>query len=185
MQARETHTLSQLSAFGVHWYLNADGQNGKRTIVPDPKLAPIIRRMLEKYATGKFCLKQIAQIARTDGLAYRKSGAAVPKSTVHKILRNRIYSGDFDFDGVRYSGSYEPIVSRELWEQVQAILDGRGAKKTRKMRELFAFSGLINGEPSLPRKVDRLFGYRSARKSSGNDPDHGRSGRPYGRRPKF
>ena len=61
----------------------------------------------------------------------------------HKILRNRIYSGDFDFDGTMYHGSYEPVVSRELWEQVQAILDGRGAKKTRKVKEQFAFSGLI------------------------------------------
>jgi hypothetical protein len=34
-------------------------------------------------------------------------------------------------------------VSRELWEQVQAILDGRGTKKTRKAKEQFAFSGLI------------------------------------------
>jgi len=62
---------------------------------------------------------------------------------VHKILRNRIYCGDFDFDGTMYHGAYEPIVTRELWEQVQAILDGRGSKKTRKMKEQFAFSGLI------------------------------------------
>ena len=62
---------------------------------------------------------------------------------IHKILRNRIYSGDFDFDGTTYHGTYEAIVSRELWDQVQAILDGRGTKKTRKMKEQFAFSGLI------------------------------------------
>ena len=62
---------------------------------------------------------------------------------MHKILRNRIYCGDFDFDGTMYHGAYEPIVTRELWEQVQAILDGRGSKKTRKMKEQFAFSGLI------------------------------------------
>jgi hypothetical protein len=54
-----------------------------------------------------------------------------------------IYSGDFDFDGTMYHGAYEPVVSREVWEQVQAILDGRGAKKTRKVKEQFAFSGLI------------------------------------------
>ncbi len=67
----------------------------------------------------------------------------MPTSTVHKIFRNRIYSGDFDFDGTMYHGTYEPVVSRELWEQVQAVLDGRGAKKTRKVKEQFAFSGLI------------------------------------------
>ena len=42
-----------------------------------------------------------------------------------------------------YHGTYEPIISRELREEVQAILDGRGTKKTRNMKEQFAFSGLI------------------------------------------
>jgi DNA invertase Pin-like site-specific DNA recombinase len=130
-------------SFAPLGYSNVDGANGKRTIVPDSNLAPVITRMFEQYATGKFSLKQMAKSSRADGLLYRKSGDPVPTSTVHKILRNRIYSGDFDFDGTMYHGTYEPIVSRELWDQVQAILDGRGTKKTRNMKELFAFSGLI------------------------------------------
>jgi hypothetical protein len=36
---------------------------------------------------------------------------------------------------VRYPGTYEALVSRELWDQTQAILDGRGTKKTRKMKD--------------------------------------------------
>jgi DNA invertase Pin-like site-specific DNA recombinase len=124
-------------------YTNVEGPNSKRTIVPDPSVAPAIARMFEQYATGKYSLKQMSKKASADGLAYRKSGGPVPTSTVHKILRNRIYSGDFDFDGTTYHGTYEPVVSHELWEQVQAILDGRGTRKTRKAREHFAFSGLI------------------------------------------
>ena len=130
-------------SFAPLGYSNVDGPNGKRIIIPDPNLAPAITRMFEQYSTGKYSLKQMATMARADGLAYRKSGDAVPTSTVHKILRNRIYSGDFNFDGTTYHGTYEPIVTRELWAEVQAILDGRGAKKTRKVRQNFAFSGLI------------------------------------------
>ena len=120
-----------------------DGADGKRTIVPDPNLAPILKRMFEWYATGKYSLKQLAQMARAEGLVYRKSGDPVPVSTVHKMLRNRIYSGDFDFDGATYRGAYQPIVSRELWEEVQGRLDGRGTKKTRRVKDQFAFSGLV------------------------------------------
>ena len=105
-------------------------------IVPDPELAPIIGRMFERYATGKHSLKEIARMARADGLVYRKSGNPVPTSTVHKILRKRIYSGDYDFNGTTYHGSYEPIVSTELWEQVQAVLDGRGVKRRRSARTI-------------------------------------------------
>jgi DNA invertase Pin-like site-specific DNA recombinase len=124
-------------------YLNVMGADGKRTIAPNPELAPVIQRMFERYATGKHSLKDLAKLARQDGLQYPKSKLPVPTSTVHKILRNRIYSGDFDFDGKTYSGKYEPIVTRELWQEVQDRLDGRSRQKPRKARHEFAFSNLI------------------------------------------
>jgi hypothetical protein len=37
--------------------------------------------------------------------------------------------GDFEYGGVTYRGSHQPLVTREVWHQVQAILDGRHAKK--------------------------------------------------------
>jgi DNA invertase Pin-like site-specific DNA recombinase len=85
-------------------YINVLGTDGKRTITPDPNLAPAIKRLYEHYLTGKYSLKEIGRLARTEGMTYRKSGDAVPTSTIHKILRNRIYSGDFDFDGTTYKG---------------------------------------------------------------------------------
>src|SRR5262245_6836255 len=63
---------------------NVEGPNGKRTIIPDPVLAPLISRLYQRYATGKHSLKAIAKIARADGLVYRKSGGDVPMSTIHK-----------------------------------------------------------------------------------------------------
>lgn len=124
-------------------YLNVEGSSGKRTIKPDPNLAPAIARLFQRYATGDHSLKELAKIAPADGLRYRKSGGEVPKSTVNTILRNRIYTGDFDFDGVTYHGTYEPIISKELWSTVQDVLDGRNAKKTHSVKEQFAFSGLV------------------------------------------
>ncbi len=84
------------------------------------------------------------RFAREDGLAYRKSGNPVPTSTVHKILRKRTYTGDYDYNGVTYHGAYEPLISTELWEQVQDVLDGRHAKRPKKRKHEFAFSGLIS-----------------------------------------
>src|SRR5690242_11582760 len=39
--------------------------------------------------------------------------------------------------------THDALVSRELWEQVQDVLDGRHARKTRRTKHDFAFSGLI------------------------------------------
>ena len=40
-------------------------------------------------------------------------------------------------------GKHQPLVTRELWERVQGVLDGRHAKKNRRVKHDFAFSGLI------------------------------------------
>ena len=52
--------------------------------------------------------------------------------------------GEFDWNGRAYQGVHEPIVTRELWDRVQEILDGRRAKRRRRARHNFAFSSLIS-----------------------------------------
>ena len=110
-------------------YRNVTGPDGKKIIEPDPESAPLIARLFEWYATGTLSLKEAAQKARAAGLVYRKSGAPVPVSTVHSILRNRLYTGEFEWNGQLYMGKHQPLVTRELWERVQGVLDGRHAKK--------------------------------------------------------
>ena len=67
----------------------------------------------------------------------------MPVSTVHTILRNRLYTGWFEWNGKLIQGRHEALVPVELWERVQGVLDGRFAKKAKRGRHDFAFSGLI------------------------------------------
>jgi DNA invertase Pin-like site-specific DNA recombinase len=124
-------------------YRNTTGWDGKKIIAADPAVAPIVTKLFEWYATGQHSLKEAARRARGAGLVYRKSGAKVPVSTVHSILRNRLYTGWFQWNGKLYQGKHEPLVPVGLWERVQEVLDCRSAKKHRRMRHDFAFSGLI------------------------------------------
>jgi site-specific DNA recombinase len=124
-------------------YRNVAGPDGKKIIEPDPETAPIIARLFEWYASGSLSLREATKKIRAVGLVHRKSRAPVPTSTVHSILRNRLYSGEFEWNGHRYVGTHQPLVSPELWERAQAVLDGRSAKKHRRAKHEFAFSGLI------------------------------------------
>jgi site-specific DNA recombinase len=124
-------------------YRNVAGADGKKIIQPDPESAPIISRLFEWYATGTLSLKAAAQKAKAAGLVYRKSGTPVPVSTVHATLRNRLYKGEFEWNGRFYLCKHQPLVTRDLWERVQGVLDGRHAKKHRRVKHDFAFSGLI------------------------------------------
>ncbi len=124
-------------------YRNITGPDGKKIIAPDPAVAPIVSKLFEWYASGQYSLKVAAQMAREAGLVYRNNGKPVPVSTVHYILRTRLYTGWFEWNGKLIQGTHEPLVSVELWDRVQGVLSGRSAKKHRRMTHDFAFSGLI------------------------------------------
>ncbi len=124
-------------------YRNVSGPDGRRIVTPDPVTSSVVSQVFEWYATGTYSLKEVARKAREAGLAYRRTGAPVAVSAIHTMLRSRIYMGEFDWQGRRYQGTHEPLVSRELWERVQGILEGRRVKKRRRSKHDFAFAGLI------------------------------------------
>jgi site-specific DNA recombinase len=99
--------------------------------------------LFDWYASGGISLKEAAKKAEAAGLVYAKSSAKVPVSTVHTILRNRLYTGQFEWNGKLIQGKHEPLVSIDLWERVQGVMDGRHAKKSKRGKHDFAFSGLI------------------------------------------
>jgi len=133
-------------SFAPLGYRNMLMPDGKRSIVPDPDVAPHVARLFEWYATGNYALKDIGRMARKAGFVFRKSGAGVPVSTIHKILRNRIYTGEFEWRGKVYEGKYEPLISKDLWNFVQDILNGRYIARHPQtgggVRE-FAYTGLL------------------------------------------
>jgi site-specific DNA recombinase len=131
-------------SFAPLGYRNATALNGKRIIEPDRTLAPIITLMFERYATGQYSLADLTKMSRTEGMFFRKSKDTVPRATINKILRNRLYTGEFNWDGRIYAGMHAPLVTKDLWERVQEVLDGRHANRHRKMKHNFAFSGLIS-----------------------------------------
>lgn len=77
-------------------------------------------------------MKESAKKAQAAGLVHGKSSAKVPVSTVRTILRNRLYTGQFEWNGKLIQGKHEPLVSIDLWERVQGTMDGRRAKKSKR-----------------------------------------------------
>jgi site-specific DNA recombinase len=124
-------------------YRNITGPEGKKIIATDPMIAPLIAKLFEWYARGNISLKEAARKGHAAGLVYPRSGAKVPVSTIHTILRNRLYIGWFEWKGKLIEGKHEALVSVELWERVQAVLDGRVGPKSKRGRHNFAFSGLM------------------------------------------
>jgi len=64
-------------------------------------------------------------------------------SSIHAILRKRIYTGEFDWKGDIFQGTYEPLVNKATWERVQGLLSARSELRHRKMVHDFTDTGLL------------------------------------------
>lgn len=125
-------------------YLNTRNSEGKKIIEIDAKFGPAVKKLFQWYVTGNYSIGQLAQMARAEGLASRVTGGPVGTAQIHNILRNRLYTGEYEWHGCVIKGRHEPLISYDLWERVQLRLEDRGNRKLRRGPRNFAFSGLMN-----------------------------------------
>ena len=107
----------------------------EHTIETDPGKAPIARRMFELYASGRFSLQLVWKSLKGE------FDVNLSKSHVEKLLKNPFYAGTFYWDGRPYPGTHEPLISRDLFDQVQAVFRGHNQPKYKKHE--FAFGGFL------------------------------------------
>src|SRR5215831_13230162 len=124
-------------------YRNTSGTHDKRTIEPDPESGPIVQKLFEWYATGNYSLRDITKKAYNEGLRSR-TGAKVSRSSIHAMLINPIYYGDFLWTGKHYHGLHEPLITQDLFDRVQAVLVEKGQRRTGQQKHTWAFQGLIS-----------------------------------------
>ena len=112
-----------------------------RMIVQDETRAPLIRRIFEVYATGQYNVAELTRLIAEWGLVGVRD-KPIAASKVHDILANPFYIGLFRFNGEIYEGKHPPLISRDLFEQVQKIRNKRGRGRYVKHNR-FPFRGLI------------------------------------------
>jgi site-specific DNA recombinase len=101
------------------------GEREAATLRPDPDKGPLVRKAFELMATGLHTEKQVLETITSDGLRTKKD-QRLGLSMLNKMLRNRIYEGVMEVEGFgTFPGKFEPLVGRELFANVQAVLDGR------------------------------------------------------------
>lgn len=116
-------------------YLNNGGGKPK---TPDPVKAPLIKKTFELYATGQYTFHTLPPILKDLGLRNVK-GKPVTRSALTSILTNEFYYGLIRIKrtGEIFKGIHEPIITKTLFDQVQAVLAGKCGKKIIKHDFLF------------------------------------------------
>lgn len=98
--------------------------NGKRIHEPDEETKFLIERAFKLYLDPSQSIQSITEELQIMGIRNHK-GREYHKSQVQHMLRNPYYIGIIRFDGKEYPGAQVPIISKELFEQVQNKLQGK------------------------------------------------------------
>ncbi|TLM98711.1 MAG: recombinase family protein, partial [Actinobacteria bacterium] len=104
-----------------------------RSLVVDPISAPLVLHAFERYGSGLVSLSTLANELHAMGLRMR-SGGKVYGSALDKVLKNPVYVGLIRWKGELYPGTHEPLVSRELFDTVQAAFAPNRTKNNAQKR---------------------------------------------------
>jgi DNA invertase Pin-like site-specific DNA recombinase len=124
-------------------YFNEKRTDRKCHIVIDPLRAPVVRKIFEKVGNDGWSGRKIYEWLKEINFK-TKNDKYFSLSNIYLMLRNTFYYGMHEYpkgSGNWYKGNHQPIISKELFEQVQErMLEYQSGKS--KSKE-FAFTKLI------------------------------------------
>ncbi len=115
------------------------GEAGKRIWVKDleSKDLPYIKRAFELMSTSSFSVKFLSEALYDEGWK-TKDNRPIPKTTLHDLLIDPFYCGQFSWKGKVYEGKHEPLVTNEIFKIVQEKVTRKSNGKYRKHHHLYA-----------------------------------------------
>jgi site-specific DNA recombinase len=136
-----------------------------RKLVIDEEAAGHVRWVFERFLEIGSCTV-LAREVTARGIRTPR-GNRIDKKYLYRMLSNRAYLGQAVHKGQAYPGEHEPIIDRDLWDKVHAILTESPRKRAASTRAQTPalLKGLLFGpdgaafSPTHTRKGGRLYRY--------------------------
>lgn len=111
-------------------YLNRGKAKAKEI---DPVQGPLVREAFERYGTAQYSLNSLAAAMQERGLRGR-TGRPISKNSLAFILHNPFYMGLIRIErtGETFEGCHKPLVTKAMYDRVQAVMSGRISEATEK-----------------------------------------------------
>ncbi len=125
-------------------YLNSKNRDEACVVFVDTHRASTIKKMFEKVAHEKWSGRRVFTWLKDEIKFKTKGGKALTLSNIYITLRNPFYYGSFEYprkSGQWYQGKHTPIITKELFDQVQESIAEHIIKTEGKE---FAFTKLIS-----------------------------------------
>ena len=125
-------------------YLNEKHIDRKGVVVIDRERAPIVKKMFERVAYEKWSGRKVYHWLKFE-LNYKTAagGKHLSLGNIFTVLQNPFFYGKFEYprgSGNWYTGKHEPIITKELYDQVQAQMRSNVLRVENKE---FAFTKLM------------------------------------------
>jgi DNA invertase Pin-like site-specific DNA recombinase len=148
-----------------------------RKLVPNEDEAARVRRVFVLFVETGSGIETVRRL-QAEGVVAR-SGRALDKGDVYKLLNLRTYIGEVTHKGNVYPGEHQGIVPRDLWDRAHAILQVSPRARAAQNRQYAPalLKGLIYGidgralSPTHCRKGGRLYRYYVAQRVLKGDDD--------------
>jgi site-specific DNA recombinase len=143
-----------------------------RSVIVDVERAPFIKRLYELYATGEYSLERLQAQIRDEGLTTRptsrRPGGQVSLEEVRLVLRNPYYRGIVTYKGEQYPGRHEPLITSEMWDRVQQVVEARSARENRDRKHRHYLRGFLYCDRCRKAGHESRLLYTLARGQNGN-----------------
>jgi len=127
-------------------YLNEKRIDRKCEVIIDPKRGPIMKQMFEKVGNEKWSGRK-AYLWLKEVNFKTINGKPLALSNIFRILKTPFYTGTFEYprdSGNWYAGKHQPLITQELFDQVQQQLSRDNI--IRETSKEFAFTKLMTCE---------------------------------------
>lgn len=124
-----------------------------RHLIINDTEAVTVRRIFQRFAELRSATDLCRELAR-DGITTKawktadgnvRNGTPMDKKYLSKALRNPIYVGEIRHKGTAHAGQHEPIITRQLWDRVQAILAEDASERMGKTQTRGKTDALLRG----------------------------------------
>jgi DNA invertase Pin-like site-specific DNA recombinase len=124
-----------------------DPYGRRKLLLVDPVRGPLVTQAFELYAQGKYSLNTLCEEMNRQGLTTRPSpkspGHSMTIPNMQKILNNPFYYGEHWWRGQLFKGNYEPLITQELFNRVQVLLDEHRTYSRPAAKKWFAFKPFL------------------------------------------
>lgn len=125
-------------------YLPNPDRKKKCVVILDEHRSHVIKQMYEKVAYNGWSGRKLFRWLKEEVDFRTKNGKHLTLSNIYIILKNTFYYGEFEYpkgSGNWYTGKHTPIITKDLYTQVQRKITNE--HKVRTQRKEFAFTRMI------------------------------------------